>query len=205
MVIQRSLIGATSDYYSFEPSNGATINLITAIGQSQVFAYHKNHSNAIISEIMSSGDTCVCDTGANGKICQPDGTECKSFVKNCIAAPAGSLLAQNNPTCNSGTYGGGLSCCRNGHNLLDANQTIPAQLLRYHMKYRFWFQEYIPGNATNNNVASHFNLPRIYQQTEANAGEYDIPPAFPLPGIPVVGYPDWPVDQPTPGTTCTGT
>lgn len=54
-------------------------------------------------------------------------------------------------------------------------------------------------------VPTHYNLDRIYQQTEANAGEYDIPPAFALDNLPVVGYEDWPKDQPTPGTTCTGT
>lgn len=69
------------------------------------------------------------------------------------------------------------------------------------MKFRFWFQEY-----TNvGGKASHSDLPRIYYQTEAHAGEYDIPPAFALPGHPTVGYPNWPVGTPTPGTTCTGT
>eukprot|EP01083_Nonionella_stella_P275706 936556_1 len=210
VIVQRSASGATDDYYTFNPSVQSTINLITAIGQSQIFAYHKAHSNAQISFIMSTGNTCVCDTGANGKLCQPDGTQCKTFVKNCVAAsingslPWGQLVSQDNPTCNSRQYAGGLSCCRDGHNLLDADQEIPPQLLRYHMKYRFWFQEYYPANSTNGNNPSHYNLPRIYQQTEANAGEYDIPPAFALPNVPVVGYPNWPLNEPTPGTVCSG-
>lgn len=70
-------------------------------------------------------------------------------------------------------------------------------------RFRFWFQEYKP--AVNGSAPSHYDLPRIYQQTEANAGEYDIPPAFALPNLPVVGYPEWPVGKPTPGTKCTGT
>ena len=44
--------------------------------------------------------------------------------------------------------------------------------------HRFWFQEYVPANAKNPpkgttrpTTASHYNLPRIYFQTEANAGE----------------------------------
>ena len=86
--------------------------------------------------------------------------------------------------------------------MLDADQPIRPELLRYHMKFRFWYQEYVP--AANGKPASHFNLPRIYQQTEANAGEYDVPPAFALPGLPVVGYDNWPLNKPTPGTTCTG-
>ena len=31
--------------------------------------------------------------------------------------------------------------------------------------------------------ASHLNLPRYYYQTEATAGEYDVPPAFPEPSL----------------------
>eukprot|EP01084_Bolivina_argentea_P258906 436666_1 len=210
VIVQRSASGATDDYYTFNPSVQSTINLITAIGESQTFAYHKAHSNAQISFIMSTGNTCVCDTGANGKLCQPDGTQCKTFVKNCVAAsingslPWGQLVSQDNPTCNSRQYSGGLSCCRDGHNLLDADQEIPTELLKYHMKFRFWFQEYYAANSSNGNVPSHYNLPRIYVQTEAWASEYDIPPAYPLPNLPIVGYPNWPVNQPTPGTTCTG-
>ena len=38
--------------------------------------------------------------------------------------------------------------------------------------------------------ASHLDLPRIYFTTEANAGEYDIPPAFYTPDQPkIAGYP----------------
>jgi hypothetical protein len=49
-------------------------------------------------------------------------------------------------------------------------------------------------------------LPRIYFTTEANAGEYDIPPAFATKENPKIpGYPNYPIGKPTPGTTCTGT
>ena len=79
---------------------------------------------------------------------------------------------------------------------------VRPELLRYHMKMRFWFQEYVPATATA--AASHANLERIYYTTEANAGEYDIPPAFRKPGVPIPGYPNYPLGKPTPGTTCTG-
>jgi len=57
---------------------------------------------------------------------------------------------------------------------------------------------------------SHHDLPRYYYVTEANAGEYDIPPAFRREGDPKIpGYPELPVSTKgalhlTPGTTCTG-
>lgn len=64
--------------------------------------------------------------------------------------------------------------------------------------------EYTPANATHK--ASHADMLRLYIQTEANAGEYDVPPAFQDPKYPpIIGYEDWPLNKPTPGTTCTGT
>jgi len=80
------------------------------------------------------------------------------------------------------------------------------------MKFRFWFQEYVPSGSaktpqgtTKPTTASHYDLPRIYFTTEANAGEYDIPPAFSTPEDPQIpGYNGYPVGKLTPGTTCTG-
>jgi|TARA_B110000908_G_C10069366_1_gene364348 hypothetical protein len=86
--------------------------------------------------------------------------------------------------------------------MLDVDQPVRPELLQYHMKYRFWFQEYVPVTTKKN--ASHVNLQRIYQQTEANAGEYDIPPAFPLKDGGIPGYPHLKKGELTPGTTCTG-
>lgn len=92
------------------------------------------------------------------------------------------------------------------------------KVLRYHMKWRVWFQEYMPPGGTPGGggasmvenppprqPASHANLVRLYWQSEGNAGEYDVPPAFKRDEeFPILGYPDWPVGKPTPGTSCTG-
>ena len=76
------------------------------------------------------------------------------------------------------------------------------------MKFRFWYQEYKPADNTTTppTKASHLDLPRIYFQTEANAGEYDIPPAFYTGDQPkIVGYPKiGPYPELTPGSSCTG-
>ena len=162
---------------------------------------------------VDGAPTCVCDAGVTGSMCHTNGTGCDSFTKNCNNQ-TGGLLQQRNPTCDSAHYSGGLHCCGNGRILLDADQDPGPDLLRYHMKFRFWYQEYVAANATvpapaqqtAGGTASHNNLPRLYWQTEANAGEYDIPPAFVAPGEhgAVVGYPGWPEGKPTPGTTCTG-
>merc|ERR1712192_223617 len=95
------------------------------------------------------------------------------FHKNCLPEPRGDLVQQKNPTCWIETYQGGLSCCHHQNILLDRDQTPPEELLTYHMKFRFYFQPYTAASADA--PASHQNLLRMYYQTEANAGEYDVP------------------------------
>ncbi|KAK3246828.1 hypothetical protein CYMTET_43649 [Cymbomonas tetramitiformis] len=204
VVVTRPLLGVSTDYYTFDTVEHATINVIAAVGAGPAFAYHKARSALVLSLASVNAPTCVCDAGAIGQLCETGGVNCHKFVKNCLPAPDADLLAQHNPTCNSDTYGGGLSCCGHKRIMLDADQEVRPELLRYHMKFRFWFQEYRPAGGAAGAKPSHYNLPRIYQQTEANAGEYDVPPAFARDGVPIPGYPNWPKNKPTPGTTCTG-
>mmetsp|Transcript_15463 Transcript_15463/g.36558 ORF Transcript_15463/g.36558 Transcript_15463/m.36558 type:complete len:894 (-) Transcript_15463:53-2734(-) len=199
-VVQRALVGLSKNHYSFNPFADETIHFITAVGQSQTFAYHKAHGPTQVALTSVGSSSCICDQGLVGRLCATGGVNCTEFVKDCAAAPAGDLFTQRNPTCNSRQYSGGLHCCHHQYIMLDADQEVRPELLRYHMKMRFWFQEY---RASTGSKASHANLPRIYYQTEANAGEYDIPPAFAR-GHPIVGYPEWPPNKPTPGTSCTG-
>lgn len=203
VVFTRQLKGLTDKHYTFT-TTVSTISFITAIGSTPNFSYHKMHSPATITLASTDVMMCVCDLGGMGAICDSAGQNCNKFIKSCLPPPDGSLQEQHNPTCLARTYAGGLNCCAHKRILLDVDQVSPPDLLRYHMKFRIWFQEYVP-SVPGTNKPSHQDLPRIYQQTEANAGEYDIPPAFPRAGMPVPGYPDWPLDKPTPGTTCTGT
>uniref|UniRef100_A0A7S4V172 Uncharacterized protein n=1 Tax=Alexandrium monilatum TaxID=311494 RepID=A0A7S4V172_9DINO len=204
VVVTRAFKGLTKDHYSFDPRKEPTMSLITAVGHSQTFEHHKAHGPAEISLTTVGTATCVCDVKTSGSLCDTHGQNCGQFTKNCVAEPAGDLLQQANPTCNSETYVGGLNCCGHKRIMLDADQEIRPELLRYHMKFRFWFQEYQAKDARSGRP-SHYDLPRIYYQTEAWAGEYDVPPAFARPGEPLLGYPEWPAGKPTPGTECTGT
>jgi hypothetical protein len=83
-------------------------------------------------------------------------------------------------------------------------------LLRYHMKFRFWFQEFSPAPKASKVGPTHYDLPRYYYQTEGWAGEYDVPPAFRRAQDPQIpGYPNWPASSKgdmhlTPGSSCTG-
>ena len=157
-------------------------------------------------------------TKAGGALCEAGGKNCHQFnaTPRCAgpwngepSASGAELLAMGNPTCASSTYADGLQCCGHKRILLDADQDPGPDLLRYHMKFRFWFQEYEPATATAK--ASHSDLPRYYYLTEQNAGEYDIPPAFRAPGDPEIpGMPGWPISTSsadlhlTPGTSCVG-
>lgn len=119
-----------------------------------------------------------------------------SWKKQCSS----EVLEQWNPTCDPAHYLGGAHCCGSGRLLLDADQaaaSLAAEQLRYHMKVRIWFQEY-------QEDAPHINLEKEDMEVEATFGEYDVPPAYALLGQPLAGYPNWPSDRPTPGTTCQG-
>ena len=150
--------GITSDYYTFSVDY-PNIPILLAIGNTPSFKYHKARGTANIYMSAVNGNTCVCDNGHGGTI---NGL---SFSKNCRPEPYGDLLRQHNPTCFIESYQGGLSCCHHKIVLLDANQTQPEEEMTYRLKFRFWFQDY------NN----HQYLDRFYYQTEAYAGEYDVP------------------------------
>jgi len=214
VVVTRPFKGLTPKHFTFRPETVSTLNFITAVGSSPAFAYHKAHDAGMVTFTAVGDPTCLCDKGAQGKLCDTNGTSCGAFTKSCLThEQGGDLFAQKNPTCDSLHYAGGLRCCSHKRILLDEDQEVRPELLRYHMKFRFWFQEYVPSGSkvtpkgtTQNTTASHFDLPRIYFQTEANAGEYDIPPAFPTKENPVIpGYNGWAQNKLTPGTTCTGT
>jgi len=296
VVVTRAFAGLTDKHYSFDMTKPSPLKFITAFGTTPVFDYHGpgNHHAAVLTLMAPAGvPTCLCNAGSSGSLCDTATGACDNWVKDCWptwdgnrAHQGADLLAQQNPTCNSAQYAGGLRCCGHGRVMLDADQDPGPDLLRYHMKFRFWFQEYkagaetagvyahVPGALPSGNDVrdaavlttdealrvckdtagcrgitfaseaskapagapvqtffkgsrvpngqagwqswvldaepSHHNLPRYYYVTEANAGEYDIPPAFRRAGDPPIpGYPQIGISTPgalhlTPGTTCTG-
>lgn len=201
VVMTRPLKGVTSDHFNFDSQD--TIPLIAAVGESQVYAYHRSHATAEVSLSTLGAAECVCNTGATGKLCETGGVKCSQFKKNCV--PNGPLVQQSNPTCNSLQYAGGLDCCQHGRLLLDeaqAQESLKRDLLHYHVKIRFWFKEY---TVDSTGKPSHVDLQRFYYQTEAHATEYDVPPAFRLSDqAPIPGYPAVKPNQLTPGSSCSG-
>ena len=153
VVVTRPFAGASEHHYTFDVGRLSSLNFLTAVGRDQIFAYHRAHHAAKLTMLAPAGNaTCLCDAGVRGLLCATGGVNCTSFTKDCWGAwdgdPAGhggDLLPQRNPTCNSEQYAGGLSCCGHKRVLLDADQDPGPSLLRYHMKFRFWFEEYEPG------------------------------------------------------------
>lgn len=101
-----------------------------------------NRTNAVP---CAGGLTCVCrDPKANsGTI---DGVRFKPEV--CAGFPESELRLPQynyghvNGVCDIKGYEGGMLCCNSGNILLDKHQTVPAATDTFHIKYRFYFEEY---------------------------------------------------------------
>jgi len=156
--LMRANKGLNSDYYTFT-KDMANIPVLLAVGNTPDLKYHRFRGTNNLYLSALNGNTCICDIGERGTI---NGL---GFSKNCLGEPRGDLLQQYNPTCFIKTYQGGLSCCHHKNILLDEDQVQPEHEMTYQLKFRFWFQEYY----------GQKQLERFYYQTEAYAGEYDIP------------------------------
>ena len=179
----RDLAGKTGDHYTFD-SSVSSIPVISASGTASIYAYHgpKQRSGGTLKMSAMDTPTCVCDGGITGSLngrpfhkdCldEPRGEVKKREKNSIVSVILGDLVQQKNPTCWVETYEGGLSCCPHTTLLLDKDQNPPDELLSYQMKFRFYYQTYKP--ATPTSPPSHRNLLRMWIQTEANAGEYDI-------------------------------
>jgi len=163
VVLSRPLSGASSDYYSFSFSSAdSTIPMISAIGSTVAFGYHKDKVPASISllPLATKGPgTCVCPEKPK-PFGQASGTLVYHPVANqsadtgrgavgigahkCADWPHTNLIEQRNPTCDIRYYVGGQSSCHHMWSLLDADQEIPwtDEPLVMHHKYRFWVQPY---------------------------------------------------------------
>ena len=160
------MAGATTDHFNFDFS-AESIDLIFASGQDGNYGYHGASKSGGTLNLMSlDSPTCICYKGVSGTINNIP------FSKNCLPEPKSDLLATKNPTCFVDTYQGGQSCCHHEVVLLDQDQEQPAEEMTYHMKFRFWFQEY---SENAEGAKSHENLIRLYWQTEAWSSEYDVP------------------------------
>merc|ERR1712232_76978 len=163
------------------------MGFISAVGNTANLAYHKLKSSSTFELTAVDVPSCICKqpkpfghTVGSLVYTHDDGTT-ESIKFNggdshdrtrCPRSPTSDLLDTKNPTCDVGTYQGGLECCHHKWLLTDREQaaSIPSDVFEYYMKFRIWFQEYIP--ATPTAPASHQNLVRFYYTL--GCGEYDV-------------------------------
>lgn len=186
VVVSRPLIGISPDYFSFSSEQDVLLPFINAVGSKQTLSYHrdKTASTLALLPVSASGATgaCLCPdhpapfgqgkgsfsyqpTNQTGEKGRPTTI---SFGNNCAPYPRTDLLEMKNPTCDVRTYVGGQIACHHMFSLLDADQEIPwpDQPLEYHLKMRFWYQDY--------NESYHSNVKRTTWGI-ASPVEYDVP------------------------------
>ena len=150
--IAKLTVPLTGGHFNFN-SSAAALPIISAVGSTQLFAYHKDKAPAsmVFAPSASSTGACVCSNPppafgqASGSLRYQataekvdTGSGEVKFVNSCPPQPAGDLLAMKNPTCDLRTYSGGQIACHHMWSLLDADQEIPwpEQPLEYSLKFR---------------------------------------------------------------------
>ena len=188
VVLERPLVGPDDRYFSFDMDE-PDLPIIMATGCNMTLAQHCGHGASQLDFMATDTPMSVCRDGIQATVGGKnfrEGSRCAPF-------PTSTLMDQGNPTCSVHTYQGGLHCCKHMQSLLDTDQETPwkDQPLEYHMKFRYYFEEYTPARALISSSeelaledvasaqlvtmqASHQNLVRMYWMTEAYAGEYDI-------------------------------
>ena len=162
-----SLAALSGHHISFDAMlESASLPVITAIGSTATFAYHKSKSNHILTLFPLDAPSCLCAGGSSnspfgqgkgqliyspvanepgGKNSTVPGAGATSlhFAKRCLQFPSSTMLLGKNPSCDIRAYTGGQSCCHHLFTLLDKDQVTPwqDQPLVYHHKWRIWYTE----------------------------------------------------------------
>ena len=180
IVLYRPVDALTKDHYAI-PTNPGKINLITAIGNSVKLAYHKARTGASLTLLPSEVSSCLCAPTSSSYLTYMD-TDTQEFGYDCLDAPRSDMKSHGDGTgrnvenraCKMQTYNGGLRCCQHKYFLTDRSQDskIPQDKVdKYFLKWRFYFQEYVPMNQTT--VASHHHLHHWVFLIDANVNDYE--------------------------------
>eukprot|EP00040_Diaphanoeca_grandis_P032470 m.196795 g.196795 ORF g.196795 m.196795 type:complete len:870 (+) comp32636_c0_seq1:40-2649(+) len=190
VVMTRAVEGATSDHYTF-PKVAGDINMITAVGSTPALAYHAKRTGAKMTLIPTNVTSCVCDPVSSEFITYMNSST-EAFSVNCVDEPRSDMLRHGdgtgrfvqNSACKASTYHGGLRCCKHQEFLTDVEDDarIPNQTDTYFLKWRYYFQEYVP--ETPAAPASHQHLHHFvfliddavndYEEDNANYGTNSI-------------------------------
>jgi len=109
--------------------------------------------------------SCVCTPKIEEVITYMD-HDSEKFHYNCVDAPRSDMHSHGdgtgrnvpNAACSLKTYHGGIKCCKHQYFLTDRDQDdmIPEDVDVYFLKWRYYFQEYVPAPASA--PASHQHL-----------------------------------------------
>jgi hypothetical protein len=169
VTLSRPVVGKTANHYTL-PTKPNELNMLAAIGTTDTFVMHASQGGGTLMLVTSRADACVCAPHSRDLFAYGDEPLTTWTNYNCVDEPRSDMLrrgdgmnigVQNN-ACDMMTYHGGLRCCKHTWFLTDKKQaaeTTRPQVDVYYLKWRFYFQEYIPvGAINNNNAASHLHL-----------------------------------------------
>jgi hypothetical protein len=153
--------------YSIPVSPGA-INVISAIGNTPTYSDHKFRIGGRIVLLPTSASSCICTPKVahflsymNQSIQEFDGYDCADEPRSDMLRH-GDGTGRNvpNAACHIQTYHGGSWCCRHKYFLTDIEQDslIPDETDVYFLKWRYYFQEYVPPTPVLGIPASHLHL-----------------------------------------------
>jgi len=177
VVLTRPVAG--SDYSI--PATPGVINIITAIGNTPTLAYHKARTGGRIILLPTSTSSCICAPKTSDYLSYMNQSTQEFEGYNCLDEPRSNMLKHGdgtgrnvpNAACHMMTYHGGLQCCKHQFFLTDVEQDwlIPNETDTYFLKWRYYFQEYVP--ATPTIPASHKHLHHWVFLIDANVNDYE--------------------------------
>jgi len=180
VVLTRPVAGATSSHFSI-PTRPGQINVIAAVGNTPALAYHKARTGAALVLLPSKDTSCLC-TPKTSKYLSYMNTSTQEFEGyNCLDEPRSDMLKHGdgtgrdvpNSACHMESYHGGLKCCQHKFFLTDLedNSKIANKTDTYFLKWRYYFQEYVP--PTPKVPASHKHLHHWVFLIDATVNDYE--------------------------------
>merc|ERR1719506_3662296 len=180
VTMSRAVGGATKDHYTI-PSSPGEINVITATGNTPELAYHKARTGGKIVLLPTSTSSCVCSPTVHSYLTYMNKSTAEFEGYNCADEPRSDMLRHGdgtgrdvqNAACAMSTYNGGLKCCAHQNFLTDIEQDsmIPDETDTYFLKWRYYFQEYVPPTSTA--PASHKHLHHWVFLIDQSVNDYE--------------------------------
>lgn len=165
VVLTRPAAGITPRHFTI-PSAPGDINIIAAVGNTAELAYHRSRTGSKITLVPTQRSSCVCAPVQQKYIVYMNQSSEQWAGAQCGSNPRSDMLHNGegtgkdvpNQACHMETYHGGLHCCKHTFLLTDLEQDhlVPKDEDVYFLKWRYYFQEYVPASASA--PASHQHL-----------------------------------------------